>query len=115
MTDLVWVTSLFTTGDDGVIGDSARLQNRRVNDGAQLLRRERIVPVDQPPVAPHLRILERLNSFSQANFGHHQRAADPFDFLRRLASTLRKEGAALALYFDFQFPQFFGQAERETA
>ena len=73
MARLVRITALFAARNNRVTGESPRLDNRRIDRGAQSLRRERRGSVYQLPAFAGLRCPQHPLGGSHPRFGHAQR------------------------------------------
>src|SRR5208282_1428961 len=106
----VRVAALRAAGDDGVTGQTARLDDGDVYDAAQFLGGQRHTVVGQFAVPANFRGFEGLDSLGEADFGHNEGAADFFDFIGAFELALREDAALLDADFDVVVAQFAGQA-----
>src|SRR6185436_16320055 len=92
-------------------GQTARLDDGRINDGPEFLRSERVIVVDQAALAVDAGVLQRMNAFGQADFGHREGAADHLDLGGGLDLALGEHVAAGGFEAHLQVAELAGKAE----
>lgn len=90
----VGVTALAAAGDDRMAGVAAGLEDRGVDDRAEAFGGERSLVELEPGFLVDAGAAEGVDTFGEADFGHHESGADFLDFLGGFEGAIGKKLAA---------------------